>query len=153
MRLTEILRPENVKLPIAATGKTEAIEELLALLETNGDLSQPAKVREAVLERERTRTTGIGDGMAIPHGKTDGVTSLTMAFGRTADPIDFESVDGKPVSLIWLLTSPADQTHPHVVALGRVSKILSQPAVRRRLLDAKSARAIYDIIAEQDEQV
>jgi mannitol/fructose-specific phosphotransferase system IIA component (Ntr-type) len=152
MRLTDLLKPENVRLPIEADDKVAAIEELVGLLEKNGELQDPARVRESVLERERTRTTGIGDGLAIPHGKTEGVAGLVMAFGRAKTPIDFEAIDGKPVTLVWLLASPIHSTAPHLNALARVSKIMSRAPVRKKLLAAETARQMYDIIAEQDEQ-
>lgn len=153
MRLTEILKPENVKLPLVADEKEAAIGELINLLTDNGELGDPDRVRKAVLEREATRTTGIGDGLAIPHGKTDGVTHLVMALGRAKTPIDFQAIDGKPVTLVWLLSSPADKTGPHITALARVSKIMAKASVRRKLAEATSAREMYDIIAEQDEQL
>ncbi len=153
MRLTDILKPENIKLPLIATDKIAAIEELIDLLEANGEIKDLARVRQAVLEREATRSTGIGDGLAIPHGKTDGVNHLVMAIGRAREPIEFGSVDGKPAVLIWLLSSPTDKTGPHITALGRVSKIMSSPGVRKRLLAAKNARELYDVIIEQDELI
>lgn len=152
MRLNDILKPENIKLPLAATDKQTAIEELIGLLESTGEIDDPDRVRQAVLEREATRTTGIGDGLAIPHGKTDGVSHLVMAVGRTSTPIDFQAIDGKPVSLIWLLSSPPDKTGPHITALARISKIMADPAIRKKLLHAASAREIYTIISAQDEQ-
>ena len=153
MRLTDILKPEHIKLPLSADGKQAAIEELIGVLAANGQVVDADRVRQAVLEREATRTTGIGDGLAIPHGKTDGVRDLAMALGRTATPIDFQSVDGKPVSLIWLLTSPPEKTGPHITALARISKIMSNAAVRRRIVAAKTAQEIYDVVAEQDAAV
>lgn len=150
MRLTDILKPENIKLPLTATSKQEAIAELVALLAATGAVRSADRVREAVLAREATRTTGIGEGLAVPHGKSDGCDRLVMAVGRAGTPIDFQSVDRKPVSLICLLSSPRDETGPHLTALGRISKMMSNPAVRRRLLLAKTTGEIYDVIAEQD---
>ena len=153
MRLTDILKLENIKLPLAALDKTAAIVELIDLLDANGELRDAGKVRQAVLERESTRSTGFGNGLAIPHGKTDGVDQVVMAIGRTGAPIEFGAIDGKPVELLWLLSSPTDKTGPHITALGRVSKIMSNPAVRRRMLSARSAAELYDIIVEQDELI
>src|SRR5579859_4821771 len=110
MRLTDILKPQNIKVPLAAKTKNEAIGELVNLLAANSEISDAKKVLDAVLEREATRTTGIGNGLAIPHGKCNGVDHLVMAIGRPATPIDFQSIDGRPVNLIWLLASPPDQT-------------------------------------------
>ncbi len=151
IRLTEILKPENIKSPLVAADKNEAIEKLIQLLHQNGELVNVDRVRKAVFEREQTRTTGIGDGLAIPHGKSDGVIHLVMAVGRADSPIEFQSIDGKPVSLIWLLASPTDKTVLHINALARISKIMAQAPVRRQLLGATTAREMYDIIAAQDE--
>jgi fructose-specific phosphotransferase system IIA component len=153
MRLTDILKLDNVKLPIKAEDKTAVIEELITLLDANGDLEDTDKVRKAVLDRERTRTTGIGDGLAIPHGKTDGVKNLVMAFGRCQSPVDFEAIDGKPVSLVWLLSSPSDKTVPHINALARISKIMAKADVRKKLMSVKTTREIYDIVSEEDEKL
>src|SRR5881396_1933093 len=98
MRLSEILKPQNIKVPLAAANKTDAIRELVDLLATSGDVTDTKKVLEAVLEREATRTTGIGNGLAIPHGKSPGTKDLVMAIGRAGTPIDFQAIDGRPVS-------------------------------------------------------
>src|SRR5881628_3008949 len=100
MRLTEILKPENIKVPLEATTKNDAIAELVQVLAKSGQISDPKKVLDAVLEREATRTTGIGNGLAIPHGKCSGTPDLVMAIGKPAQPIDFQSIDGRPVSVI-----------------------------------------------------
>ena len=112
MRLTDILKPQNIKIPLEAKTKTEAIGELVNLLAANGEVTDPKKVLDAVLDREATRTTGIGNGLAIPHGKCTGTDHLVMAIGRAATPIDFQAIDGRPVNLIWLLSSPAGQDRP-----------------------------------------
>ena len=112
MRLTDILKPENIKVPLAATTKHDAIAELVDLLAANGQVTDPKKVLESVLERETTRTTGIGNGLAIPHGKCAGTADLVMAIGKPAAPIDFQSIDQRPVSVIWMLASPPDKTGP-----------------------------------------
>lgn len=118
MRLTEILKPQNILVPMQAKTKNEAIAELVSLLAKNGEIQDSKAVLDSVLERETTRTTGIGNGLAIPHGKCSGTTQLVMAIGKLATPIDFQAIDGRPVSLIWLLTSPPDKTGPHIHALA-----------------------------------
>jgi mannitol/fructose-specific phosphotransferase system IIA component (Ntr-type) len=105
MRLSEILKPQNIKIPLVATTKNDAIAELVDLLASNSDVSDAKKVLDSVLERETTRTTGIGNGLAIPHGKTPGTRDLVMAIGRPSLPIDFQSIDGKPVTIICLVLS------------------------------------------------
>src|SRR4051812_9069896 len=121
MRLSDILKPQNIKVPLVADSKTGAITELVDLLALNKEISDAKKVLEAVLDRESTRTTGIGNGLAIPHGKAPGAPNLVMAIGRANTPIDFQSIDGKPVTIIWLLSSPQDKTAAHIQALARVS--------------------------------
>src|SRR5688500_3720606 len=153
MGLTDILKLVNNKFPLAALDKTPAIVELIDLLDAIGALRDAAKLGSAVLERESTRSTGYGTALAIAHGKTDGVDQVVMAIGRTGAPIEVGAIDGKPVELLWLLSSPTDKTGPHITALGRVSKIMSNPAVRRRMLSARSAAELYDIIVEQDELI
>ena len=150
MRLTDILKPQNIKLPLAAKNKNEAIGELVNLLATNGEISDAKKVLDAVLEREATRTTGIGNGLAIPHGKCNGVDHLVMAIGRPATPIDFQAIDGRPVNLIWLLASPPDKTGPHIHALARISRLMTIDRFRQALAAADSSQALYDAIVQQE---
>jgi len=150
MRLTEILKPQNIKIPLQSAVKTDAIAELVNLLADNGDVTDAKKVLEAVLDRESTRTTGIGNGLAIPHGKTAGTADLVMAIGRPAHPIDFQSIDGKPVTIIWLLSSPPDKTSSHIHALARISRLMTIDRFRQALANAKTAQEIYDAIVQQE---
>src|SRR5690606_30381877 len=150
MRLTEILKPQNIKVPLEAKVKTDAIKELVNLLASNGDITDPKKVLDAVLEREATRTTGIGNGLAIPHGKCTGTSNLVMAIGKAATPIDFQAIDGRPVSLIWLLSSPPDKTGPHIHALARISRLMTIDKIRQALAAANTAQEIFDAIVQQE---
>ena len=150
MRLTEILKPQNIKIPLEAKVKTDAIGELVELLAANGELTDPKKVLEAVLDREATRTTGIGSGLAIPHGKCTGTDHLVMAIGRCEAPVDFQSIDGRPVNLIWLLSSPPDKTGPHIHALARISRLMTIDRFRQSLVAAKDAQEVFDAIVKQE---
>jgi fructose-specific phosphotransferase system IIA component len=150
MRLTDILKPTNIKLPLESTSKSAAIGELVNLLQANGEVTDAKKVLDSVLEREATRTTGIGNGLAIPHGKCAGVDHLVMAIGRPAAPIDFQAIDGRPVNLIWLLASPPDKTGPHIHALARISRLMTMDKFRSALANAKSGQEIFDIIVQQE---
>ena len=153
MRLTEILKPQNIKVPLTASTKAEAIGELVSLLSGNGEVTDAKKVLDSVLEREATRTTGIGNGLAIPHGKCNGTDHLIMAIGRPATPIDFQAIDGRPVNLIWLLTSPPDKTGPHIHALARISRLMTIDRFRQALNEAKTAEEIYDTIVKQEQSL
>ena len=150
MRLTDILKPQNILIPMQAKTKNEAIGELVSLLARNGEIQDGKAVLDAVLERETTRTTGIGNGLAIPHGKCAGTTQLVMAIGKLAAPIDFQAIDGRPVSLIWLLSSPPDKTGPHIHALARISRLMTIDKFRQTLNSAKTAKEMFDAIAQQE---
>jgi fructose-specific phosphotransferase system IIA component len=150
MRLTDILKPQNILVPMQAKTKNEAIGELVSLLAKNGEIQDAPAVLSAVLEREATRTTGIGNGLAIPHGKCVGTNQLVMAIGRLASPIDFQAIDGRPVSLIWLLTSPPDKTGPHIHALARISRLMTIDRFRQALGIAKTPQEVFDVIVQQE---
>ena len=150
MRLSEILKPKNIRVPLQAKVKNEAIAELVNVLAANGEVTDPKRVLDSVLDREATRTTGIGNGLAIPHGKCTGTDHLVMAIGCPAQAIDFQSIDGRPVSLIWLLTSPPDKTGPHIHALARISRLMTIDRFRQALTGAKTPQEIFDIIVQQE---
>ena len=150
MRLTDILKPQDIKVPLQAKTKTDAIAELVNLLADNKEVTDPKKVLDSVLDREATRTTGIGNGLAIPHGKCNGTSNRVMAIGKAAAPIDFQSIDGRPVTLIWLLTSPPDKTGPHIHALARISRLMTIDRFRQALAQAQDAQQIFDAIVQQE---
>jgi fructose-specific phosphotransferase system IIA component len=150
MRLTDILKVENIKVPLMAATKNDAIAELVNLLAANGFVTDAPMVLASVMEREATRTTGIGNGLAIPHGKCAGVADLVMAIGKPAQPIDFQSIDGRPVSVIWMLASPPDKTGPHIHALARISRLMTMDKFQQALRAAKSPREVFDAIVAQE---
>lgn len=143
MQLTEMLRKENVVVDITATDKIEAITLLVDTLAKHGDLKDRDGVLKAVLDREAVRSTGVGQGFAIPHGKTAGVEQLVMAVGKLAKPIDFKSIDGKPVELIVLLISPMKQTGPHIQALARISRVMTDSELHKAIWSSASAEELY----------
>jgi fructose-specific phosphotransferase system IIA component len=153
MRLTEILKPQNIKIPLQASTKSDAIAELVQVLADNHELTDPKKVLESVLERESTRTTGIGNGLAIPHGKTSGTDNLVMAIGRPASPIDFQAIDGRPVTIIWLLSSPPSKTGEHIKMLAMISRLMTVDRFRQTLNAVGSAQEMFDAIAKQESQL
>jgi mannitol/fructose-specific phosphotransferase system IIA component (Ntr-type) len=109
-------------------------------------------VLEAVMLREQTRSTGIGSGIAIPHGKCNSVKELVMAIGIAGEPIDFESVDDKPVTIIILLVSPSDQTGPHIQALARISRLMLDEESKQRLEGASSAEEVYELVSSKESE-
>jgi fructose-specific phosphotransferase system IIA component len=147
MKLRDILAPECVKLPLAFTEKSDVIRELIDLLADNGKISDRNTVVQVVLAREATASTGIGHGLAVPHGKTAATKNLVMAIGKAAPPIDFKSKDGQPVQIVVLLVSPIDQTGPHIQALAKVSRLMLTDSFRAALDAAQTAQEMYEIIA------
>lgn len=130
--------------------KDSVITELVDLLDANRLIQNRQTVLDAVFTRERTRSTGIGSGIAIPHGKCSAAKELVMALGVTETSIDFESVDGKPVSIVILLVSPQDQTGPHIQALARISRLMLDQDFKSALEKAPSSEAAYKLIAERE---
>ena len=152
MILTQILQPTCVKVPLEGKDKQSVITELVDLLDANGLLLDKNVVLDAVLAREQTRSTGIGSGIAIPHGKCKAVKELVMAIGVADEPIGFASVDGKPVTTIFLLVSPADQTGPHIQALARISRLMLDEQFRQKLEKATSADEVYELLNNKENE-
>ena len=150
MILTQILQPTCVKVPLEGRDKDSVITELVDLLDENKLLLDRKTALDAVFTREKTRSTGIGSGIAIPHGKCNAVRELIMALGIAREPIDFESVDGKPVSIVILLVSPADQTGPHIRALARISRLMLDDDFKNALEKASSAQGAYELLSERE---
>jgi mannitol/fructose-specific phosphotransferase system IIA component (Ntr-type) len=148
--LQELLKPQNILVPMVAKDKTSAITELVDLLAASKEITSAQQVISAVLEREGMRTTGIGKGLAIPHGKSTGTEHLSMAIGKPVVPIEFQSIDGKPVSVVWLLTSPPDKTGPHINALARISRLWTIDKFCQAVIAAKTGQEVFEIIVQQE---
>jgi len=146
MILTQILQPNCVRVPVESKDKEAVITELVDLLAANGLLLDRDEALQAVLAREQTRSTGTGVGIAIPHGKCKAVRELVMAMGIAHEPIDFDSVDGKPVSILILLLSPLDQTGPHIQALARISRLMLDDEFRKRLEETATPEELYTLL-------
>lgn len=150
MNLLDILSPACIRAPLVATTKRGVIDELVDVLATVGKIADPKPLKEAVWTREQTRTTGIGHGLAIPHGKCTGMGELAMAIGRPAKPMDFEAIDGQPVRLVVLLASPPDRTSDHIQALARISRLMMMDEFRERIYAAETADAIFELLKSQE---
>jgi len=152
MMLTQILQPNCVKVPVEGTDKKAIITELVNLVDgqTTGLILDKKTALDAVLQREEARSTGIGSGIAIPHGKCMAVKELVMALGIAETPIDFGSVDGQPVKIIILLLSPLDQTGPHIQALAKISRLMLDNGFKEKLERATSAEEVYKLISKSE---
>jgi mannitol/fructose-specific phosphotransferase system IIA component (Ntr-type) len=148
--LSQMLTPDRVRVPLRSTTKDELLDELVDVLCTAGDVRNPEPVLGAVRERERVLSTGVGSGVAIPHGKSNAVPGLAMAAGVTAAPVDFDALDGDPVRLFFLLVGPDSAAADHVKALSRISRLVRREAFRDRLAGARSAEEFVAIVAEAE---
>lgn len=150
MVLTQILQPDCIKVPVESRDKEAVITELVDMLDAKGLLLNRDDVLEAVLRRERTQSTGTGAGIAIPHGKCNAVKELVMAIGIAQEPIEYNSIDGKPVTILFLLVSPANQTGPHIQALAAISRLMLDEQLRQKLEKVASADEVYELLNEQE---
>jgi mannitol/fructose-specific phosphotransferase system IIA component (Ntr-type) len=150
MNLLDILQPGCVKAPLTAKDKRGCMDELVDLMVSTGKITDSQVLKDAVWQREQTRTTGIGHGLAIPHGKCSGVSGIVMAVGKPPQPIEFGAIDGKPVQLIIMLASAPDRNSDHIQALARVSRIMMVADFRERMYRAASGQEVYDLIKDQE---
>ncbi len=151
MRITDLLQKQAIDLSGSAAGKEEVIGKLVSLMEKTGAVADSAAYRAAVLAREAEGSTGIGEGVAIPHAKTSAVTSPALAAMVLPEGVDYDSLDGQPAHLIFLIAAPDTEENVHLDVLGRLSVLLMDDSFRAALLDAKSADEFLQLIdrAEQ----
>jgi len=149
MILTQILQPDCIKVPVENRDKEAVITELVDLLDANGLLLDRETALDAVITRERIQSTGTGAGIAIPHGKCDAVKELVMAIGIAHEPVEFNSIDGKPVTILILLVSPAAQTGSHIQALATISKLMLNEEFRQELEKATCSEEVYELLSNQ----
>lgn len=150
MILTQILQPNCVKVPIENRDKEAVITELVDLLDASGALTDRDVALDAVLSRERIQSTGTGAGIAIPHGKCNAVKEVVMAIGIAREPIEFDSIDGRPVRIVFLLISPEDRALPHIQALAAISRFVLNEQFRHKLEQADSAETINELLSDQE---
>ncbi len=150
MNLLDILSVDCIRAPLASLDKKGVIDELVDMLADAGRVTKPEALKEAVWIREQTRTTGIGHGLAIPHGKAPGLAQLAMAIGKPAEPMNFEAIDGQKVRLVVLLASPPERTNDHIQALAKISRLMMMDDFRTRMYGAGSAQEIFEILRAQE---
>lgn len=146
MLLSELLSADRVRVPLAGRTKDELLRELVELATPTREPATVEAVLGAVRERERELSTGIGSGVAIPHGKTPYVNQLVMAAGVAPEPVDFDALDGKPVQLFFLLVGPESAAGAHVKALARISRLLRRDALRAALRAASSTEEFLRVV-------
>jgi len=152
MKILDILHEDCIIPELRSQNKREVLEELTgALLHSKAALDQDALV-EVLLERERLGSTGIGDGIAIPHGKMQDLDELVLSFGRSARGIEFDSMDGRPTHLFFLLIAPENSAGTHLRALAKISRLLKSAHFRQRLMEAGTKEEIFQVIQEEDKE-
>ena len=145
MPLTELVAPNAVIPALKANTKKKVIQELAARAAKLSGQSDRA-ILEVLLQREKLGSTGVGNGVAIPHGKLPKLERLFGLFARLEKPVDFESMDNQPVDLIFLLLAPENAGADHLKALAKVARLLRDPDVARKLRDSRDADAIYNVL-------
>lgn len=152
MKVCDILKEEYIIHNMVASNKSEAINQLVDLLKNNAAVSDIEIVRKAVFEREGVMSTGVGKGFAIPHGKTSGVNDIIGAFALVKNPLEFESMDGEPVRLIFLLAAKDTMVNMHIKLLSRISRLMGKDDFRQHLLESNSAAEIAALFKHEEEQ-
>ncbi len=152
MNILEFLNPRAISASLEADDKKGVIKELLELLVKTGDIKAANKdaVLKALLEREALGSTGIGQNIGIPHAKSEHVKKLIAAFGISKAGVNFESLDGEPASIFFLLIAPQESAGPHLKALARISRLLKDKYFRDSLMAATDPKEILKVIEKED---
>jgi PTS system nitrogen regulatory IIA component len=150
MKVIDFLAPDGIVATLEAKTKPGVLAELATHMAKVVPGMEAEALRKVLEERELLASTAIGDGIAIPHGKLDTVGRLVGALGRAVEGIEFESIDGKPTHLVFMLVAPSSSTGVHLKALARLSRLFRDPEFRTRLLEAPSAEAMYQVIVDED---
>jgi fructose PTS system EIIBC or EIIC component len=153
MKLITYLRPEYVEIGIHAASKDELISTMVEIAARNPNVLDKSKVATAITERERIMSTGVGKGFAIPHGKTDAVSDIVLAFGVTQEPVDYASMDNEPVRLVLLLVSRESDVGVRLKLLSRASKVMNSESARKALTEAKSKEEVLEIFRSEEEKI
>lgn len=150
MRIEDTLEESCVISEIRGRTKEQVLAELVMALKRADIIQNEDEVVRVIQEREKLGSTGIGEGVAIPHGKLKGLQNIICVFGRSTEGVDFDAVDQKPVHIFFLLLAPENSASLHLKMLSRISKLLRNPSFKKRLMDLGDAHAIYRSIVEED---
>lgn len=153
MSLVEKLSQERIRIGISGASKAEILQAMIDVLVSQGVVSSPANLLAEFLEREAKGSTGIGNGIAIPHVRSEQVVDLEYVFANSPEGVDFESLDGEPVHILFLMVAPAGSHGIHIKALARISRILNDALVRSRLRKASTPGEVLRLIAEREEEL
>ena len=152
MKIGDILSGDLIIPELTSKDKKEVLEELVSVIVKQNKLINKEELIEVLLEREQLGSTGIGDGIAIPHGKLKNIGALLASFGKSIDGVDFDSMDGKPTHLFFLLVAPENSAGIHLKALDRISRLLKDSSFKQDLMEAKLKDDLFKTIIERDEK-
>jgi len=150
MKISDILDESLVRTQLPGNSKDEIISHMIDIVATSKKVLNREKVQEAIFEREKIMSTGVGNGFAIPHGKTDAVSDIVAAFAVTAEPIDYQSLDEQPVRLVFLLVGKDSMVGPHIKLLSRISRLMNKEEFRKKLLAAASPKEVLEIFRAEE---
>ena len=150
MKIDEILKKESVIADLVGKNKLEVIKEMIECLKQNNIIKDDQALFATLMEREKLGSTGIGENVAIPHGKSDELTQIITVFARSLGGVNFESLDQKPVHFVCMVIAPVHSTGQHLKALARISRLFKNQALREGILKAEDSNAIYSILLEED---
>lgn len=151
MKILDILSETSIISELKGTTKKAVLEELIDAIRIQNPQLDRDRLMAVLLERERLGSTGIGDGIAIPHGKIKDLNQLVLSFGKSSQGVDFESMDGRPVHLFFLLVAPETSSGIHLRALAKIARLLKNNAIRKRLGSVKNPGEIFAVIQQEDE--
>jgi len=151
MKVYELLQTKNILTEFKSENKNDVINELVDLLKGDEHVTDLGEIRKCVFEREEKMSTGVGKGFAIPHGKTNSVTDILAAFGKSETPIEYNSLDGEPVHLVFLLIGKENLLAKHIKLLSRISRLMNSEDFRRKLVEASSQDEIFKIFEEEEQ--
>ena len=150
MKIDEILKKESVIADLVGKNKLEVIQEMTSCLKQNNIIKDDQVLLATLMEREKLGSTGIGENVAIPHGKSDELTQIITVFARSLEGVEFESLDQKPVHFVCMVIAPAHSTGQHLKVLARISRLFKNQVLREGILKAEDSNAIYSILLEED---
>ncbi len=150
MKISDILTENLVVSGLEGSSKDDIINAMVDLIGISQKVQDREKVRQAIFDREKLMSTGVGNGFAIPHGKTDAVTDIVAAFAVTARPIDYQSLDEKPVRLVFLLVGKDSMVGPHIKLLSRISRLMNKDQFRNQLLTLTTPREIIELFRQEE---
>jgi fructose-specific phosphotransferase system IIA component len=150
MKISDILTEDLVVAGLKGKSKDGIIEAMIGIVSHSPKVLDKEKVRTAIFEREKIMSTGVGNGFAIPHGKTDAVSDIVAAFAVTEEEIDYDSLDEKPVRLVFLLVGKDNLVGPHIKLLSRISRLMNKEEFRRQLLTLETPKEILDLFRQEE---